>query len=64
MDLQQLKAHLHVTHSMEDSLIEMYQQWAESEIKDSVYPDDETRNELYFETSKVFERAVILCRMV
>lgn len=60
MDLETLKLHMHVTHSMEDPLIEKYKEWAESEIKDSVYPDDETRNEEYFEKSNIFERGVVL----
>lgn len=60
MDLETLKLHMRVTHNMEDSLIEMYKGWAESEIKDSVYPDDDTRNETYFVENKIFERGVFL----
>lgn len=60
MDIEKLKLHMHVTHSMEDPLIEMYKDWAESEIKDSVYPDNETRDEKYFEENKIFERGVFL----
>lgn len=60
MDLKQLKSHLRVTHKMEDPLIEMYKEWAESEIKDSVYPDDETRDEDFFKDNKIFERGVFL----
>jgi len=60
MDIEQLKLHMHVTHSMEDPLIEMYKDWAESEIKDSVYPDDGTRDDSYFEENKIFERGVFL----
>ncbi|WP_317134751.1 head-tail connector protein [Staphylococcus equorum] len=60
MDLETLKLHMHVTHSMEDSLIKMYKEWAESEIKDSVYPDDLTRDEEYFIDNKIFERGVFL----
>lgn len=60
MDLETLKLHLRVSHSMEDSLIEMYQEWAESEIKDSVYPDIETRDEEFFKDNKIFEKAVFL----
>ncbi|EHL7209599.1 phage gp6-like head-tail connector protein, partial [Staphylococcus pseudintermedius] len=43
MNLDTLKLHLRITHNLEDNLIEMYKEWAESEIKDSVYPDNETR---------------------
>lgn len=60
MDLKTLKLHMHVTHEMEDELIEMYKEWAETDIKDSVYPDDETRNEEFFEDNKHFERATFL----
>lgn len=60
MDLTTLKLHMHVTHSMEDELIKNYQEWAESEIKDSVYPDDLTRDNAFFDNSKIFERAVVL----
>lgn len=60
MDLATLKLHMHVTHNMEDTLITTYQEWAESEIKDSVYPDDLTRNNAFFDNSKIFERAVVL----
>ncbi|PTL18500.1 phage head-tail adapter protein [Staphylococcus gallinarum] len=60
MTLEQLKLHMHVTHSMEDPLIEMYMRWAESEIKDSVYPDDDTRNEEFFKDNSIFERGVFL----
>lgn len=60
MDLKQLKLHMHVTHDMEDALITMYKEWAESEIKDSVYPDVEARDESFFEDNKVFERGVFL----
>jgi uncharacterized phage protein (predicted DNA packaging) len=60
MDLKALKLHMRVTHNMEDTLIAMYQEWAESEIKDSVYPDDATRNEEFFKDNKIFDRAVFL----
>lgn len=60
MNLDKLKMHMHVTHSMEDPLIEMYREWAESEIKDSVYPDDDTRDEDFFKDNKIFERGVFL----
>ncbi len=60
MDFETLKMHLHVTHSSEDDLIKSYQAWAESEIKDSVYPDDITRDNAFFDNTKVYERAVVL----
>ncbi|WP_337227955.1 head-tail connector protein [Staphylococcus succinus] len=60
MDLATLKLHLHVTHNSEDDLIASYQEWAEAEIKDSVYPDDLTRDNAFFDNSKIFERAVVL----
>lgn len=60
MDIETLKLHMHVTHDMEDELIQMYKEWAESDIKDAVYPDDETRDEQFFEGNRHFERAVFL----
>ncbi|OEK41302.1 head-tail connector protein [Staphylococcus saprophyticus] len=60
MDLETLKLHLKVSHSMEDSLIEMYQAIAEEDIKQSVFPDTPTRNEEFFKDNKIFEYAVFL----
>lgn len=60
MELEQLKLFLRVSHSMEDSLISTLQEMAESEIKDSVYPDNGLRNEEYFKDSKIFEYAVFI----
>lgn len=60
MDLEALKLHMHVTHNMEDGNIKRYMEWAESDIKDAVYPDDETRNEEFFQDNKHFERAIFL----
>lgn len=60
MDLKALKLHMRVTHNLEDSLIEMYKGWAESEIKDSVYPDDDTRNDTFFVNNVHFDKAVFL----
>ncbi|MDK3656261.1 head-tail connector protein [Staphylococcus pseudintermedius] len=60
MDLDTLKLHLRVTHTMEDNLIEIYKEWAEAEIKDSVYPDDDNRNEEFFKNNVLFDRAVYL----
>ncbi|EGQ3068536.1 hypothetical protein I0P04_001889 [Staphylococcus pseudintermedius] len=60
MNLDTLKLHLRVTHNLEDNLIEMYKEWAESEIKDSVYPDNETRKDEFFYNNVIFDRAVYL----
>ncbi|MFT2142251.1 MULTISPECIES: head-tail connector protein [unclassified Staphylococcus] len=59
MELENLKLHMHITHSMEDQLILEYKEWAEAEIKDSVCTDVD-RNEDFFVDNKVFERAVVL----
>lgn len=59
MELQELKKHIRVDHSFEDQLIETYMDWAEEEIKDSV-STSLTRNEGFFDTSKHYERAVVL----
>ncbi|WP_323702021.1 head-tail connector protein [Staphylococcus nepalensis] len=60
MDLEALKVHMHVTHNMEDDNIKRYMEWAESDIKDAVYPDNSMRDEEFFENNKVYERALFL----
>ena len=59
MELETIKKHIRVDHSFEDDLIRDYMLWASEEIKDSV-STSETRNEIYFENSKHYERAVVL----
>lgn len=60
MDLEALKVHMHVTHNMEDDNIKRYMEWAESDIKDAVYPDDNMRDESFFENNKNYEKALYL----
>ena len=60
MTIEHLKLHLHITHNLEDSLLEVYQGWAESEIKDSVCLDDGQRDEAFFTDNKIFDKAVFL----
>ena len=50
---------MRVTHNMEDTLIEMYKGWAESEIKDSVCTNSNI-DEDFFENNKIYDRAVAL----
>ena len=59
MELETIKKHIRVDHSFEDDLIRNYMVWASEEIKDSV-STSENRNELYFENSTHYERAVVL----
>src|SRR5699024_1591007 len=41
MDIEMIKKHLKVTHSFEDDLIEMYADWAKSDVIASVTTSDE-----------------------
>lgn len=59
MELDKLKLHMKIFHSIEDELIKEYQEWAEEEIKDSVCTDP-NRNEDYFKNNKIYDRAVVL----
>lgn len=59
MELEKIKKHIRVDHSFEDELIRDYMTWATEEIKDSVSTSTD-RNEMYFENSVHFERAVVL----
>ncbi|MEB7763893.1 head-tail connector protein [Staphylococcus pseudoxylosus] len=60
MDVEELKSHLHVTHNMEDDRIKQYLAWAEADIKDAVYPDNNKRDESFFEGNMHYERGVFL----
>ena len=59
MELETLKLHLRITHSVEDELLEVYKGWAEDEVKDSVSTSN-TRNNEFFENNKHYQRAVAL----
>ncbi|OIJ29045.1 head-tail connector protein [Staphylococcus sp. LCT-H4] len=59
MELETLKKHLKVSHSMEDDVIKDYYDWAEAEIKDSVSTSP-TRNESFFKDNKIYERACVM----
>lgn len=59
MELELLKKHLRVSHSMEDDLIRDYYDFAEAEIRDSVSTSP-NRDESFFEDNKIYERAVVM----
>lgn len=59
MELETLKLHLRITHSVEDELLEVYKGWAEDEVKDSVSTSN-TRNNEFFKNNKHYQRAVAL----
>lgn len=59
MDIETIKRHLKVTHSFEDELIEMYADWAKSDVLASVTISDDVDME-YVEDSMQFKKAVIL----
>lgn len=54
-----IKKHLKVTHSFEDDLIEMYADWAKSDVIASVTTSDEVDME-YVKDNFQFQKAVIL----
>ena len=53
MDINTIKKHLRVSHDFEDDLIEMYVEWAKSDVLSSV-------NIEYVEDSFQFKKAVVL----
>lgn len=59
MELEMIKKHLKVTHSFEDDLIEMYADWAKSDVIASVTTSDEVDME-YVKDNFQFQKAVIL----
>ena len=59
MDIEMIKKHLKVTHSFEDDLIEMYADWAKSDVIASVTTSDEVDME-YVKDNFQFQKAVIL----
>lgn len=58
MDLKTVKGHIRA-EDFEDDELTMYLEWAEAEIKDSV-STSKSRNELYFDDNKHYEKAVVL----
>ena len=59
MELSTLKKHIRVDHDFEDDLIEVYKEWAEDEIKDSVSTSKNRDND-FFEGNPHHQKAVIL----
>lgn len=59
MELEMIKKHLKVTHSFEDDLIEMYADWAKSDVIASVTTSDEVDMD-YVKDNFQFQKAVIL----
>jgi len=59
MEIEMIKKHLKVTHSFEDDLIEMYVDWAKSDVIASVTTSDEVDMD-YVEDNFQFQKAVIL----
>src|SRR5699024_1479790 len=59
MELETIKKHLKVTHSFEDDLIEMYAEWAKSDVIASVTTSEEVDME-YVKDNFQFQKAVIL----
>lgn len=59
MELETIKKHLKVTHSFEDDLIEMYAEWAKSDVLASVTTSDEVDMD-YVKDNFQFQKAVIL----
>src|SRR5699024_12058256 len=59
MDINTIKKHLRVSHDFEDDLIEMYVEWAKSDILSSVTTSNDVDME-YVEDSFQFKKAVVL----
>lgn|SRR5690625_3199961 len=59
MDINTIKKHLRVSHDFEDDLIEMYTEWAKSDVLSSVTNSNDVDMD-YVEGNSQFKKAVIL----
>src|SRR5699024_11966451 len=59
MDLETIKAHIRVTHNLEDPLIKDYIEWAKSTVIESVTTEDNADLD-YLETNTQFKKAVVM----
>lgn len=59
VDIEIIKKHLRVTHSLEDELISLYVDWAKSDVIKSV-TDSEDVDEDYLKDNFQYKKAVVL----
>jgi|SRR5699024_4355755 len=59
LNVETIKSNLRVNHSLEDDLIEMYLDWAEDTVRDSVVGEDEV-DQVYLESNFQYQKAVVM----
>lgn len=59
LDLDTIKMHIRVTHSLEDPIIEDYIEWAKSTVIESVTTEDNADLD-YLESNMQFKKAVVM----